>query len=150
MNEIKFKNLVKLSGGAQSYKECSSKKISEIIHEFNDNKLKDRANKIIKRRNQAIAVALSQANAKCTYNSQEKKILIKKVNDELNSNKQLNLSNIIEIKKAIEILLSKGKHKQIYIFKKLLLDKVIKIHLLGETIDKNMWNEIKNINEIKN
>jgi hypothetical protein len=148
MNGINLKNLIKLSGGVQSYKKCSSEKISQTMHEFNDRTLKDRAIKVIKNRNQAIAIALTQADSKCKYNSEEKKTLIKKVNDELNSNNQLNLSNIIETKKAIEILQSRGKHKQIYIFRKLLFDKVIKIHLLGESMGKNMWNELKQINEI--
>jgi hypothetical protein len=147
MNGLNLKNLVKLSGGAQSYKECSGEKISQTMHEFNDKTLKDRANKVIKNRNQAIAIALSQADAKCKYNPEEKKSLIKKVNADLNSDKTLNLSNIIETKKAIEMLNSKGKHKQIYIFKKLLFDKVIKTHLSGESIEKNMWNELKHIHE---
>ena len=143
-----LKNLIKLSGGTKSYKECSSEKISQTMHEFNDRTLKDRANKVIKNRNQAIAIALSQADTKCKYNPEEKKSLIKKVNDDLNSDKALNLSNIIETKKAIEILHSKGKHKQIYIFKKLLFDKVIKTHLSGDSLEKNMWNELKEIHEI--
>jgi len=148
MNELNLKNLVKLSGGAQSYKKCSDEKISQTMHEFNDKTLKDRADKLIKNRNQAIAIALSQADAKCKYNPEEKKSLIKKVNDDLNSDKTLNLSNIIETKKAIEMLNSKSKYKQIYIFKKLLFDKVIKTHLSGESMEKNMWNELKQIHEI--
>ena len=148
MNELNLKNLVKLSGGAQSHKKCSDEKISQTMHEFNDKTLKDRADKLIKNRNQAIAIALSQADAKCKDNPEEKKSLIKKVNDDLNSDKTLNLSNIIETKKAIEMLNSKGKHKQIYIFKKLLFDKVIKTHLSGESMEKNMWNELKQIHEI--
>ena len=148
MNGLNLKNLVKLYGGAQSYKKCSDEKISQTMHEFNDKTLKDRANKLIKNRNQAMAIALSQADAKCKDNSDEKKALIKKVNDDLNSDKTLNLSNIIETKKAIEMLNSKSKYKQIYIFKKLLFDKVIKTHLSGESIEKNMWNELKQIHEI--
>ena len=142
-----LKNLAKLYGGAQSYQECTSNKIAQTMHEFNDKKLKDRANKIIKNRKQAIAIALSQADSNCKYNPEEKKELIIKVNEYLNSDKPLNLSKINEIKKAIEILESKGKNKQIYVFKKLLFDKIIKIHLSGESIEKNIWEEIKNIHK---
>lgn len=138
-------NLVKLYGGAKSYHECSTEKIAQTMHEFNDMKLKDRANKIIKNKKQAIAIALSQADSKCKYNSDEKNQLIKKVNENLNTDKPLNLSNVIETKKAIEILGSKDKHKQIYIFKKLLFDKIINAQLSGESLSKNIWKEIKQI-----
>jgi len=140
-------NLIKLYGGAKSYQQCSSEKIAQTMHEFNDMKLKDKSDKIIKNKKQAIAIALSQADSKCRYNSEEKNRLIKKVNESLNSDKPLNLSNIIETKKAIEILESKGKHKQIYIFKKLLFDKIINTQLSGESLSKNMWEEIKHIHK---
>ena len=140
-------NLGKLYGGAQSYQKCSEEKISQTMHEFNDRKLKDRANKVIKNRKQAIAIALSQADYQCKYNPEEKIKLINKVNGDLNSDKSLNLSNIIETRKAIEFLDTKGKHKQIYVFKKLLFDKIINFHLSGDSMDKNMWEEIKNIHK---
>ncbi len=143
----KLANLAKLSGGAQSYAKCSNSQISQTMHEFADRKLKDRANKVIKNKSQAIAIALSQAESKCKYNPEEKSELINKVNENLNSNKQLNLTNIIEIKKAIEILEEKNKHKQIYVFKKLLFDKIIKLHLSGESMSQNMWKEINQIHK---
>lgn len=148
MEFYKIKNLAKLYGGAQSYQTCSTNKIAQTIHEFNDRKLKDRANKIIKNKKQAIAIALSQVDSQCKYNPEEKTQLINKVNIILNSDKPLNLSNIIETKKAIEILESKGKNKQIYIYKQLLFNKIINLHLLGESMDKNMWKEIKNIHKL--
>lgn len=141
-------NLTKLYGGAQTYQECSNNKIAQTMHEFNDKKLKDRANKIIKNKKQAIAIALSQADSQCKYNPEEKVDLVNKVSQDLNSSKPLNLSNIIETKKAIEILETKGKHKQIYIFKKLLFDKIISTHLSGESLEKNMWDEIKKIHKL--
>lgn len=148
MELVKLKNLVKLYGGAQSYQTCSTNKISQTMHEFNDRKLTDRANKIIKNKKQAIAIALSQVDSQCKYNQEEKTQLIYKVNAILNSDKPLNLSNLIETKKAIEILESKGKNKQIYNYKQLLFNKIINLHLLGESMDKNMWKEIKNIHKL--
>lgn len=142
-----FANLAKLSGGAQSYKTCSNRKISQTMHEFADKKLKDRSNKIIKNKSQAIAIALSQAESQCKYNTEEKSQLINKVNEDLNSDKTLNLTNIIETKKAIEMLEKKNKYKQIYVFKKLLFDKIIKLHLLGDSMTQNMWKEISQIHK---
>jgi hypothetical protein len=147
MNLSNLANLAKLSGGAQSYAKCSNSQISQTMHEFADKKLKDRANKVIKNKSQAIAIALSQAESKCKYNQEEKSQLISKVNEDLNSDKQLNLTNIIETKKAIEILHGKNKYKQIYVFKKLLFDKIIKLHLSGDSLSKNMWEEINQIHK---
>lgn len=143
-----LKNLVVLYGGTKSYEDCKSEKVSKTMHEFNDRKLKDRGEKIIKNKKQAIAIALSQVESKCKYNPEEKKSLINKVNDDLKSDKELNLTNLIETKKAIEILQSTGKYKKIYILKNLLFNKIIKFHLKYETMGKNMWTEIKNIQEI--
>ncbi len=147
MNLENLANLVKLSGGAQSYESCSNKKISQTMHEFADKKLKDRANKVVKNKKQAIAIALSQAESQCKYNLEEKSQIIKKVNEDLNSDKSLNLTNIIETKKAIEILQEKNKYKQIYFFKKLLFDKIIKLHLSGDSMNQNMWKEINQIHK---
>ncbi len=144
---MNLSNLAKLSGGAQSYEKCSNSQISQTMHEFADRKLKDRANKVIKNKSQAIAIALSQAESQCKYNPKEKTILINKVNEDLNSEKKLNLTNIIETKKAIEMLHEKNKYKQIYVFKKLLFDKIIKSHLSGDSLSKNMWDEISQIHK---
>jgi hypothetical protein len=106
---MNLSNLAKLSGGAQSYDKCSNSQISQTMHEFADKKLKDRAKKVIKNKSQAIAIALSKAESKCKYNPEKKSQLISKVNEDLNSDKQLNLTNIIETKKAIEILHEKNQ-----------------------------------------
>ena len=149
MNLENFKNLVKLYGGANSYDLCKKEVISTTIHEFNDNKLKSRNNKMVKNKKQAIAIALNQVEYKCTYNSNEKINLIEKVKSNLyNSDKDLNLTNIIETKHAIELLNNQGKLKKIYIFKKKLFDKIINIYIKGNNIDKNIWKEIKKIQEI--
>jgi hypothetical protein len=140
-----IKYLVELYGGAQSYTKCSSNKIRKTMDEFADKKLKDRGGRVVTNKKQAIAIALSQADAKCQYNPQEVKMLITKVNEELNSPKDINLSNVIETKKAIGMLKSQSKPKQIYRFKKLLFDKVIATHLDGKSLSKNIWEEIYQI-----
>ena len=147
MDVQKIKYLVELYGG-KSYQKCANEKISKTMHEFADKKLKDRNEKVIKNKKQAIAIALSQANSQCKYNPDEKKSLINKVNADLNSDKELNLSNIIEIKKAIGFLQAKGKGKQIYVFKNLLWNKIITTHIHGKFMDQNMWEEVKQIQKI--
>jgi len=136
-----------LFGG--SHKECSNEIMSKTIHEFKKDKLKGRDDKIIKNKDQAIAIGLSQVEAKCSYDKDEIKKLLDKVNSDLNDNeKPLILSNLIETKKAIENLVKNKKSKRAYIFKKLLWKKVINAHIKGLSLEKNFWNELKDINEL--
>ena len=61
---------------------------------------------------QAIAIALSQASTKCEYNKEDQKKLIDKVDKDLNNkDKKILLSNLIETKDAIEILLKNVRDK---------------------------------------
>ena len=139
--------LYNLSGG-KSYKKCKYETISETIHSFKDKKLKTRANKIVKDKSQAIAIALSQTHSQCERNKLEGKKLIDKVDRDLNDSKELNLTDIIETGDAIKILLGESKSKRVYIFKKLLWDKIIKMEIKGKKLDKNMWEEIKKIHNM--
>lgn len=150
-----LKNLSLLSdsddmiGGTKSYKECKSDKISQTMREFKQGKLKNRADKKITDEKQAIAIALSQAQSKCSYAKSDVKELINKVDRDLNqSDKKIILSNLIETKDAINELKKNGKNKRIYVFKKLLWDKIIETGRDGNKLDKNMWDEIKKIHEL--
>ena len=151
---MSFKNLAilcrELYGGAKEtmYAKCKDTIIEETIHEFKNKKLKTRANKIVKNKDQAIAIALSQSHSQCDRNSSEIKKLLDKVDRDLNNSKELNLTNIIETYDIIKILMKKGKHKKIYIFKKLLWDKIIKQQLNNIIIDKNIWEVINKINNL--
>ena len=136
-----------LFGG--SHKECSNKIMSKTIHKFKKNKLKGRDNEIIENKDQAIAIGLSNVESKCKYDKDEMKNLLNKVNSDLNDNeKPLILSNLIETKKAIEHLVNNKKSKRAYFFKKQLWVKVINAHLKKISLEKNLWEELKNINKI--
>ena len=136
-----------LFGG--SHKECSNEIMSKTIHEFKKDKLKGRNDKIIKNKDQAIAIGLSQVESNCKYDKDEMKNLLNKVNSDLNDNeKPLILSNLIETKKAIEHLVNNKKSKRAYFFKKQLWLKVINAHLKGLSLEKNFWDELKNINKL--
>jgi len=147
MDNINFKNLIYLYGG--SYDKCKSNKIRKIIDEFNDGKLKSKNNKKITNKKQAIAIALNEASNKCKYNDDDIKKLIEKVNENLNNiDKNLNLTNLIETKEAIQFLIKYGKLKKVYIFRKLLWDKIIDSQRKNILLDKNMWDEIKKIHNL--
>ncbi len=149
LDSNKFANLAKLSGGAKSYDSCKSDKVSTTMKEFKEGKLKDRADNVIKDKKQAIAIALSQAQTSCKYNPDDAKKLLAKVDQDLNdTEKKINLTNLIETKDAISLLYKMGKSKRVYIFKKLLWNKIIKEQRSGEKLDSNMWDEIKKIHEL--
>ena len=133
-------------GGVESHNVCKINKVSGVMKEFEKKKLKDRAGKTIKNRKQAIAVALNQSHSLCKYNSADIEKLVNKVNKDLNNdNKLLNLTNIIEIKDAVEELNKMNKKKSISTIKKILFDKIINEHINGQTFTHNMWSEIKKI-----
>jgi hypothetical protein len=134
----------------KSYNSCKSNTMEKTMKDFEKNKLKDRGDNIIKNRNQAIAIGLSTVHSSCKYNPSEKLDLIDKVNKDLNNkDKELNLTNIIETKDAINILLKKGNTKQIYVFKKLLWDKILNNMVKDGKLNKKEWEEIKKIHELK-
>jgi L-lactate utilization protein LutC len=146
---MSLKNLALLTGGAGSYNKCKSEKISKVMKEYEKGKLENRSSEPITNQKQAIAIALSQAQSTCKYNKSDVKNLIDKVNEDLNDiAKKINLSNLIETKDAIEKLYKMKKNKRVYIFKKLLWDKIILAHRNGETLNKNMWDEIYKIHQL--
>lgn len=149
MDINKIFNLINLYGGAKNYASCKSDKVSQVMDEFKEGKLKGRDNKIIKNQKQAIAIALTQASNKCEYNKEDENKLIEKVDKDLNNkDKKILLSNLIETKDAIEILLKNGKSRRVYIFKKLLWDKIIDTQRNNQQLEMNMWDEIKKIHEL--
>jgi predicted nucleic acid-binding Zn-ribbon protein len=141
-------SLLHKGGKSKPYEKCKDEIISDTIHSYKDKELKTRAGKTVKNPKQAIAIALSETHSKCERNKMEAKKLIEKVNNDLNNDKELNLTNLIETGDSIILLLEDGKSKRVYMFKKLLWDKIIRMQINGETIDKNMWNEIKKIHNL--
>ncbi len=139
-----------LSGGSKdTYDSCKKKVMENIMHEYKHNKLKDRAKHKIKRQDQAIAIGLSKVEDTCLYNKDDVIKLLDKVHNDLNNKeKELILTNIVETKHALIELMKLRKSKKIYIYKKLLWDKIIKSGLKGESLNKNMWDEIKQINDL--
>lgn len=116
------------------------------MHDFKQKKLKLKNNKIVDNPKQAIAISLNQIQNKCHYNSDEIKELYKKVKNDLNNmNKEINLTNIIELKNIIKYLLINNKIKKINNLKLLLLNKIINLYNNNLYLNKNIWKELNKI-----
>ena len=100
-----------------SHEKCTNTIIKKTIKEFNKKELKLSNDKIVKDKKQAIAIALTTANKKCSYNKEELIELENKVKNFLNSNdNNIPLSNIIETKKIIKLYIEKKKYKKAYLY----------------------------------
>jgi transcriptional regulator NrdR family protein len=141
-------NLALLQNGG-SYDDCKKTIIRNVMEEFKNNKLKTRNGTLVTNQKQAMAMALSMAHSKCSMNKEEIKDLIKKVDKDLNNmDKDIILSNLIEIKDVLLFLRKKNKSKHIYVFKNLLWDKIVHMHRNNKKLNSNMWDEIEQINNI--
>jgi hypothetical protein len=128
-----------------SYEKCHNKVMHDIMHEYKNKELKNRGNEIVTDIKQAKAIALTQAHSKCKRNKEEIKKLLNKVNKDLNKDKEINLTDIIETHDAIILLTKMKKIKFIKKFKDLLLQKIIKMQLNNKKLSIHIWHEIKKI-----
>ncbi len=118
-----------------NHEKCSNNIIKKTIEEFNNKELKLKNNKIVNDKKQAIAIALTTANKKCTYNKEELKKLENKVKEFLlNDSDIVPLSNIIETKTIINSYIENKKYKDAYKFTNLLVKKVINTKLTSNMI----------------
>jgi len=132
-----------------SGKQCIHDKMSQVMKEFEKNKLTLRNKKKVTDIKQAIAIGLHIAHSECKYNKEEIKQLIDKVEKDFsNEKKKILLSNLVELKEVISILNEKQNTRKINNFKNLLWNKIINQYRHDDKLDKNMWNEIYNINNI--
>jgi L-lactate utilization protein LutC len=156
MNKPELYNLTKLYdmiGGYKkkysSYENCKDDIISTTMKEYNKNKLKTRYGYPVTTKSQAIAIALNQTHSKCKYNKEEKVHLLNKVEKDFNNkNKEIILSNLVEINDAIVLLMNENKHKKAEELKDLLWNKIIDTYRSDNSLDMNMWDEIKKINDL--
>jgi hypothetical protein len=128
---------------------CTSKKVSKVMKEFEKKKLKQRDGKIIKDKKQAIAIALSQAEKECTISKKEYEEMLENVLSYLTSKPtdHIILSRIIEARELIEYYYKKDKTKKCIQLEALLWHYVLSNITSGNTISKNVWDEL---NKIKN
>jgi len=128
-----------------SYEKCREKFLSQILGEYERGKLKMRNDKKVKKRNQAIAIALSMAQRNCKYTKkdlkevEDKVMLFLKKDKRKISEKRLPLTNVIETKILIKNYLKmnkKSKAKELY---KLLMIRIIDAGKDGINITKNIF-----------
>jgi hypothetical protein len=130
----------------KSFLKCKNEIISNNLNNFKQQKLKLKNNKIVEDKKQAIAISLNEVQNKCEYNFKE---LYKKVNNDLNDKKkEINLTNIIELKNIINYLFINNKIKKINNLKNLLWIKIINLHRNDLYLNKNIWNELNKIEKI--
>jgi hypothetical protein len=137
-----------------SYEKCREKFLSQILGEYERGKLKMRNDKKVKKRNQAIAIALSMAQRNCKYTKkdlkevEDKVMLFLKKDKRKISEKRLPLTNVIETKILIKNYLKmnkKSKAKELY---KLLMIRIIDAGKDGINITKNIFDEVYEIKKM--
>ena len=137
-----------------SYEKCREKFLSQILGEYERGKLKMSNDKKVKKRNQAIAIALNMAQRNCRYSKKdlkevEEKVLkfLKKDNRKI-SEKRIPLTNVIETKVLIKNYVKMKKNKKAKELYKLLMTRIIEAGKNDINITKNIFQEIHDIKKI--
>jgi hypothetical protein len=123
------------------------------MKEFESGELKLLNNKRVKKRSQAIAIALSLAQRKCKYTDKDLKQVEEKVMDFLKkdtrkiSKERVPLTNVIETRILIKNYIKIGKKKRANDLYKLLLKRIIKAGRDGIKITQNIYDELYRINK---
>lgn len=133
-----------------SYEKCRAKFLSNILEEFKRDKLRDRGGNKVKKREQALAIALNYAQNKCKYSDKELKKVEEKVNKFLEDNGRLVLTNIIETKVLINNLIEDGNRRRARRLQELLWRRIVNGGLKGHKISNNILRELREIDMIIN
>lgn len=137
-----------------SYDNCKEKFLSQILGEYKRGELKMRNNKKVKKRTQAIAIALNMAQRNCKYYKknlkevEEKVMMFLKKDNRKISEKKIPLTNVIETKILIKNYIKmkkKSKAKSIY---KLLMLRIINAGKKGIPLTKNIFKEVSDIQKM--
>ena len=133
-----------------SHKKCSTKIVHDTMKEFENKKLKLRNNTVVKDRKQAIAIALSQAENKCTYSSKEYKILEIKVKEFLSFEikDKIPLTRVIETRELIEYYNKKKNIKKCHKYERALWYLILTSIKHGVKVSRNIWDELNTIKNI--
>ena len=137
-----------------SYEKCREKFLAQILGEYEKGKLKMRNDKKVKKRNQAIAIALSMAQRNCKYTKKdlrevEEKVMMFLKNDKRKiSKKRIPLTNVIETRILIKNYLKMGKKTKAKKLYKLLMLRIIKAEKSGIKISPNIIKEVESIKKL--
>jgi hypothetical protein len=139
-----------------SYEKCKEKFLALILGEYERGKLKMVNDKRVKKRNHAIAIALSMAQRNCKYTRkdlrevEEKVIIFLKKDKRKISEKRIPLTNVIETRVLIKNYIKIGKNKKAKQLYKLLILRVVNADKNGINISKNIYKEVKFIKKMLN
>ena len=135
-----------------SYENCRRKFLSQILSEYEKGKLKMSNNKKVKKRVQAIAIALSMAQRNCKYNKKdllevEKKVMKFLKRDERKiAEKRIPLTNVIETRILIKNYIKMNKKIKAKNLYKLLMKRILKSKKIK--ITDNILNEVNKIKKL--
>lgn len=138
-----------------SYEKCREKFLSQILGEYERGQLKMRNDKKVKKRNQAIAIALSMAQRNCKYTRkdlrevEEKVMIFLKEDKRKISEKRVPLTNVIETRILIKNYIKMGKKTKAKNLYKLLMLRIIKAKKNNIKLSPNILKEVTKINKLK-
>ena len=138
-----------------SYEKCREKFLAQILGEYERGQLKMRNDKKVKKRNQAIAIALSMAQRNCKYTRKDLREVEEKVMKFLKkdkrkiSEKRIPLTNVIETRILIKNYIKMNKKTKAKNLYKLLMLRIIKAEKNNIKLSPNILKEVTKIKKLK-
>lgn len=133
-----------------THEKCAKDIMHKTMKEYETKKLKQRDDKIIKNRKQAVAVGLSRVEDKCKYNKNEYQELENKVLEFVTSKPEakIPLTRVIEARQLIEYFYKKEDYKKCKKYEILLWHYIITAVSMKFEISSNIWKELKTIKKM--
>jgi hypothetical protein len=133
-----------------SHDKCSKNIMDKTMKDFEKRKLKQRDEKVIKDRKQALAVGLSRVEDECKYSSKEFKEVEKNLNKFLleEPSDKIVLSRVIEARQLIEYFYKEKNFKKCKKFEILLWHYIVSAVSKNIEVSQNVWKELKAIKKL--
>lgn len=133
-----------------SHDKCSKKIMDKTMKDFEKRKLKQRDEKVIKDRKQALAVGLTRVEEECKYSSKEYKEVEKSLNQFLleEPSDKIVLSRVIEARQLIEYFYKEKNFKKCKKFEILLWHYIVSAVSKNIEVSQNVWKELKAIKKL--
>lgn len=134
-----------------SHDKCSKNIMDKTMKDFEKRKLKQRDEKVINDRKQALAIGLSRVEEKCKYSSKEYKEVEKSLKNFLQEepSDKIVLSRVIEARQLIEYFYKEKNFKKCKIFEILLWHYIISAVSKNIEVSQNVWKELKAIKKLE-
>ena len=124
--------------------------MDETMKDFEKNKLKQRDEKVIKNRKQAVAIGLNRVEEECSYSKKEYKELENKVKEFLTSDPKdkIPLSRVIETKQLIEFYYKNKNFGKCKKYEIMLWHYIVSAVSMNIEVSENVWKELKAIKKM--